>query len=306
MFHLYNNNPPFQEGVYDAGIFKAIFMAGGPGSGKTYIAHKTTGGLNLRVVNSDDIFEILLKKNSLGLDMETMTPEEYMQSQDIRAQAKDLSSKRLDLFLRGRIGLVIDGTGKNYRKIEKTAEMLKELGYECAMIFVNTTLEVSLSRNMQRARKVSSEIVRDSWYEVQENIGKFQNYFGLKNFYLVDNSSYDNKGAVDSVSKHIRSYIQEPVKNRIAQQWIQNELDARRREEYKILKYQLEEKLKELSRLNVAEWNNIQKNIWIRMVQEGIVAMNDMKKFFQLGQLFSDYFDQHGQPAPYDYIVQNI
>jgi hypothetical protein len=30
-----------KEGVYDPGIFKAVFLAGGPGSGKTYVA----GGL---------------------------------------------------------------------------------------------------------------------------------------------------------------------------------------------------------------------------------------------------------------------
>ena len=51
-----------REGVYDPNIFKAIFLAGGPGSGKSYVAGKTIRGQGLKMVNSDDAFERLLKK----------------------------------------------------------------------------------------------------------------------------------------------------------------------------------------------------------------------------------------------------
>ena len=46
-----------QEGVNDPNIFKAFFLAGGPGSGKSYVVRKTTGGLGMRIVNSDEAFE---------------------------------------------------------------------------------------------------------------------------------------------------------------------------------------------------------------------------------------------------------
>ena len=46
-----------QEGLQDPNIFKAFFLAGGPGSGKSYVVRKTTGGTGLKVVNSDDAFE---------------------------------------------------------------------------------------------------------------------------------------------------------------------------------------------------------------------------------------------------------
>jgi dephospho-CoA kinase len=48
-----------QEGVYDQNIFKAFFLAGGPGSGKSYVVRKTTGGTGLKTVNSDAAFEKL-------------------------------------------------------------------------------------------------------------------------------------------------------------------------------------------------------------------------------------------------------
>ena len=55
-----------QEGVYDPNIFKAFFIAGGPGSGKSFVVRKTTGGLGMKIVNSDDIFEKLLDKEGLS------------------------------------------------------------------------------------------------------------------------------------------------------------------------------------------------------------------------------------------------
>ena len=58
------------EGIYDPGIFKAVFTAGGPGSGKSYVAGEIFGipkKLNvsvsgLKTVNSDTEFEFFLKK----------------------------------------------------------------------------------------------------------------------------------------------------------------------------------------------------------------------------------------------------
>ena len=45
------------EGVNDPAIFKAIFLAGGPGSGKSFIVGKTgLTSMGYKVVNSDDAF----------------------------------------------------------------------------------------------------------------------------------------------------------------------------------------------------------------------------------------------------------
>ena len=62
------------EGVNDPGIFKAIFLAGGPGSGKTYIAKGLFGipeRLNIsqsgmKMVNSDKELKFLLNKYGFG------------------------------------------------------------------------------------------------------------------------------------------------------------------------------------------------------------------------------------------------
>ena len=56
------------EGVDDPSIFKSVFLAGGPGSGKSFTVGKTgLNSLGYRLVNSDDKFEHALKK--AGLEM---------------------------------------------------------------------------------------------------------------------------------------------------------------------------------------------------------------------------------------------
>ncbi len=85
-----------QEGVYDPNIFKAIFLAGGPGSGKSYVVRRSTGGLGMKIVNSDDIYEKMLK--DAGLET---TPEDIYsdQGQDIRVKAKEVTARMQGNFL---------------------------------------------------------------------------------------------------------------------------------------------------------------------------------------------------------------
>ena len=58
-----------QEGVYDPGIFKAYFLAGGPGAGKTFVTKSAFAGLGLKMVNSDEVLTRYLQKEGLSLKM---------------------------------------------------------------------------------------------------------------------------------------------------------------------------------------------------------------------------------------------
>ena len=163
-----------QEGLYDPNIFKAFFLAGGPGSGKSYVVKRTTGGTGLKLVNQDEPFEYLLKKAGLSLKM---PPEESERKEVQRQRSKDITVARKKNYLEGRLGLVIDGTGKDAGKILSQKAGLEELGYDTYMIFVNTSLDVALQRNAERARSVPEPIVVKAWKDVQANIGKFSNMF---------------------------------------------------------------------------------------------------------------------------------
>ena len=160
--------PPLHEGVYDQHIFKAFFLAGGPGSGKSYVVSRTTGGSGLKLVNSDDAFENLLRKSGLSLKM----PSSEEEPRDVvRGRAKEITAKKKANYLEGRLGLIIDGTGREAEKILFQKRQLEELGYDTYMIFVNTSLDVALQRNAERSRSVAESIVTKSWKAVQSNIG---------------------------------------------------------------------------------------------------------------------------------------
>ena len=227
------------EGVFDPSIFKAIFLAGGPGSGKSYIAGKTTVGMGLKLVNSDATLEKLLKKHNVPLDFTTLSPDETAKKDMLRTRAKELTFGQmkvkafkgkgaLDLYIAGRLGLVIDGTGKDFDDIHRQASYLKRMGYDTYMIFVNTSEQVAQQRNQERPRKLRPEIVKKFWLDVQQNIGKFQAYFRPSNFIVVDN----NKAGEDvfkQVSKRIRKLVGKKVTNPIAQQWIAFQMQSRKR-----------------------------------------------------------------------------
>ena len=211
-----------QEGLQDPNIFKAFFLAGGPGSGKSYVVRKTTGGTGLRVVNSDDAFETMLKKAGLSLKM---PDEEAVPRDAVRDRAKRVTAKRQEGYLDGRIGLIIDGTGRDYDKIAKQATELKQIGYDVHMIFVNTSLDVALERNAQRSRSVPEPIVVKSWKDVQSNIGKFSQYFKA-NFVVVDNNNAGEDVFVQ-VFKQIKGLLKKKVRNPAAHQWVRQEMIRR-------------------------------------------------------------------------------
>lgn len=220
-----------EEGVNDPAIFKAVFLAGGPGSGKSFIVGQTAlVSLGFKLVNSDDAFEQALKSANL-----TATPDNIFspKGQEIRAKAKSITKKRQDRYIEGRLGLVIDGTGKDFSKIEKQKKALETLGYDTMMILVNTDEPTAQSRNQSRDRTLPAGEVKKMWSQVQNNIGKFQNAFG-RNFIVVDNSEGSNfQGGVMSAYRKVLRWSKQPIYNHRAKKWMNAERKARGMKEEK-------------------------------------------------------------------------
>lgn len=223
-----------EEGVNDPAIFKAVFLAGGPGSGKSFIVGQTAlTSLGLKLVNSDNAFELALKK--AGMDA---TPDSIFsdKGQALRHRSKVVTNRRQDRYIEGRLGLVIDGTGKDYAKIEKQKKALETLGYETMMILVNTDEPTAQARNKMRDRTLPDSQVKTMWSQVQNNIGKFQNLFG-QNFIIVDNSEdSDYKGGVMSAYRKMMRWTKTPPANYRAKKWMNAEKKARGMKEEKEFK----------------------------------------------------------------------
>jgi cytidylate kinase len=219
------------EGLYDSHIFKAVFMAGGPGSGKSHIAKSNIlKGTHLKVVNSDDIFEY--KMDKLGLDIEDPDVIYSDKGQETRNQAKEITARKEQMHLDGRLGLIIDGTGREITKIAGAKEKLVQMGYSCMMLFVNTSLEVAQERNRNRpGRTIKPEEVERMWNAVQNNMMKFQQLFGADRFQVIDNNGGledpDRAENFDVVARNVDRFVNKSPTNKYALAWIEDQKKKR-------------------------------------------------------------------------------
>ena len=228
-FDTYLAEEELSEGVYDPGILKAFFTAGGPGSGKTWVTGQAGLGklspLGVKIINSDAQYEKLLADANMA-----MTPENIFspRGQKIRKRAKELTQAMRSGYVDGRLGLLIDGTGKDFEKIQTTSNSLRKIGYDTFMIFINTSLEVALRRNLMRPRKLPEKDVTKMWNAVQQNIGKFQIHFGRKNILILDNND-ENDNLIEGLFVRVKKLVDEPVINTIGKRWIASELKKKKR-----------------------------------------------------------------------------
>ena len=112
------------------------------------------------MVNQDTELETLLRRYKFGTDIDNMPTDLFRQLTDpgykdytgLRKHAKSLSKERLRLYVQGRLGVIVDGTGHKFKDVKKEREKLIKLGYDTYMVFVNTSLDVAQKRNMNRPR----------------------------------------------------------------------------------------------------------------------------------------------------------
>ena len=234
------------EGVYDPGIFKAFFLAGGAGSGKSYSAEKATGSAagkfewhptmkkirpgktgpyGLKVVNSDEQLEFGLMKAKMHTDFTKYSDAETMEKERIRAKAKEKTKKKEALWINGRLGLIIDGTAKNPAKLSIQKKSLEDVGYSTYLIFVNTSLDIALQQNAGRKRRLHDEIVRSTWDEVQKVKDQIANLFPGRFVEIINNRAGEDVFKKSFVE--IGKLIKRPPSSPIAKAWIAHEMESK-------------------------------------------------------------------------------
>ena len=212
-----------QEGVYDPGTFKAVFLSGGPGSGKSAVVKKLAlTALGLKMVNTDKAFENGLKKAGMSLDLRGA---DFDKVDPIRAKAKKITGKNLDAYIEGRLGLIFDTTSAKSTKIKNYKKMLDTLGYEYKMVFVNASLDNAQKRNDLRSRKLPPEIVKGDWDAAQKNAKEYKSIFG-RDFVEIKNdddlATLDKKA--NSLYSKLLGWSTSFPKNKLALQWKEKEL----------------------------------------------------------------------------------
>jgi predicted kinase len=228
------NQSVLNEGVEDPGILKCVFLAGGPGSGKSRVAGDlfgiskglTVAASGLKSVNSDVAFEAQLKKSGINPKdlgkIEKENPELWNAITEDpngeRAKGKKTTDTMRAFYEEGRLGMIIDGTGDDINKIKAKKQHAESLGYDTYMVFVNTSLEVAQARNKKRDRVLGEDIVNEIWKACQHNLGAFQTLFS-GNFRIVDNTP-DGDNLTDDIKKAVEGFIRARLYNPIGKQWV--------------------------------------------------------------------------------------
>lgn len=175
------------EGPHDPYRKKVIYLLGGPGSGKTFVSKKLLP-FGMKKINSDLFVEKMARDAGVNLKGGVNYDDPNSPLFDFKRRASTLSKSQLSLYIVGNLGIVYDGTGRDYEKINKMYSFFRDLGYTQYLIFVNTDIETAQLRNSQRARTLDAKIVDKLHKEVRNNIGKFQMLFGQDKTIILDNS----------------------------------------------------------------------------------------------------------------------
>jgi hypothetical protein len=181
------------------GLFKAIFVTGGPGSGKDIIIRESIPESRAVELNANQAYDYLADKQKLS-----------EKTSDFRREA-----------IRNRGPLIINGPADSIDKINYIKEELEDLGYSSMMIFVNTTNEVSQERNTKLSRMMVESIRYDKWTQAQKNKNLFAESFD--NFVQVDNT-----GSLESIEEditqtylNIHNFIEGRVYGGVSLSWLE-------------------------------------------------------------------------------------
>lgn len=185
---------------YNRGMFKAIFVTGGPGSGKDVIIREAIAESRAVELNSVQAFDYLMDKQKLS-----------EKSSDFRREA-----------IRNRGPLIINGPADDHSRIITIKEELEELGYETIMVFVNTTNEASQERNQRLTKMVVESIRREKWELAQSCKESYVQNFD--NFIYFDNSSEIESIEEDITEtyKKINTFIDSKNYGEISYSWLEN------------------------------------------------------------------------------------
>lgn len=166
--------------------YKAVFLVGGPGSGKDILIKTSLSEMELPEVSLERLHRAIVERKNL--------PE-----------------------LEGNPPVIVNGNAESYEKIVLAKAVLEAVGYETSMIFVYTTDEKSKERNDLRISnnmKTISEDVRQNKYRAStSNMKLFSQMF--EQFYLYDNTN-EYMNVSESMKVEIAGWLHELQENILA------------------------------------------------------------------------------------------
>lgn len=160
--------------------FKAIFILGPAGAGKTFFSKQIGIPAEFRTSNPDEMIESEFKK--FGLSMKFVTKEEdldtFQKQQTFREKLQNATQSQTFDWLNQARPVVFDTTGEDVMKISVRMEELKTAGYDIGVIMINVPTDISVKADKKRDRTVGKP-TKDISKQYQDEVKKDRGYFTL-------------------------------------------------------------------------------------------------------------------------------
>ena len=132
--------------------FKAIFVFGPAGAGKSFLSNEIIGVPPEFSVSNPDV-SIERQFGDFGLSMKFAGEEDlknFLQQQTFREKMQQKTRKETENWLLTASPVVFDTTGEKTKKMIDRINELAKAGYDIAILQINVPEEISIQRDQQR------------------------------------------------------------------------------------------------------------------------------------------------------------
>lgn len=215
------------EGTDDPHILRAIFVVGAGGSGKGRVTAAMFEGTGLKIINQDTHLERFMQAAKVPL-------ADVGLRYDLLKKAQRLKNSEVRQYGSRRLGIVVDSTGWDYKRVAEPAKKLRNLGYDISLVFVSTSLKTALARNKARGdaggRVVPDSFIQTAHEGAHDNLPAFEKLFGPRNVFLIDNDAEvsDKKwsaSVVPKLRKIAAKILKAPLRNTRGKAWLIKQAD---------------------------------------------------------------------------------
>lgn len=203
------------ESINDKGIFKAIFIIGLPGSGKSYTVEHLKGTISPKIINTDHAAEFLSSKWKKQINSDTW--------KDFEDKSIHITKTKLKNYLNSCLPLFIDGTSNDISNILHRIGVLESLGYDIGIIYIKTDLNLAIQRTKDRVLKNNRVVDEDFIHQVHNLNEENAKYLKTKVdfFKEINNNGLLTNDDLLNAFKVAQSFFNENMKNPIGIRMIQ-------------------------------------------------------------------------------------
>lgn len=205
------------ESVNDKGVYKALFVIGSAGAGKSYTISNLHGVISPKIVNTDRFLEFYAKK--IGVKATTDNWRTLF-----RDKTKQTTKSMTMNYLNGMLPLFVDSTSNDVSNIISRAAVLESIGYDVGYVFVNADIETVLKRVQERNKSGDREVDLDFVKRAHEkSITDIEFLKNKSDFFLEINNSegeLSNEIMLNAFKK-AQEFFNSPLKNPIGKRNIE-------------------------------------------------------------------------------------